>query len=185
VPAKAPAAVASPVTVQVAPVAVPVPAAPAPGVKPGTVAPSPPLPVPGVVPRLAAPIAEAERAARDPRRLALPPAPDAGGIAEATAALAAFKVELAGVKADLATGLDMPGIGAGLEARKAELEGLISDTQAKLRALGAETVAPTIDGASVDSFGTKADAAQAKLQTLGATSVTPSVGSGPIDALLA
>ena len=175
------AAVASPVTIKA--LAAP---PPAPGVVPRLiVAPVPaPAPAAGVVPRVAAPLVKADRAARDPRSLALPPAPDAAGIAEVTAALAAFKSELSGVKADLATGLDMPGIGTGLEARKAELERLISDAQAKLQALGAETVAPTIDGAGLDAFGGRVDGAQAKLSALGATSVTPNVGTGPIDALL-
>lgn len=152
-----------------------IPVAPAAGVPRVAAAlpPSPVSPAPGVVPRLVAPAVEADRAARDPRRLAEPPVPDAGKIAEATAALAAYRSELDGIKANLATGLDMPGIGSGMETRKAELEAAISGIEVKLKALAAETIAPKIDAAPLDGLGTAADATHGKLTALDAMSVAP------------
>lgn len=141
-----------------------------------------PAPAPGVVPRIAAPAAAADLAARDPRRLAEPPVPDVAAIQAATAALAAYRAELANVSANLATGLDMPGIGTGLEARKSELEGLIAGVEAKLQGLGAQTIAPQVDAAPIEGLGTSATAAGEKLAGLN-TTVSPQVDMASLSAL--
>lgn len=145
---------------------------------------SPPVPI-AVTPRAAAPVVAAGRAADDPRTLAVPPAPDAGKIAEATAQLASYRQELAGIKADLATGLDMPGLGSGMEARKAELQAMIEGIEGRLKALGATTIAPQVDGSAVEGLGTSAATAGEKLSALGATTVAPQVDRSSVDSLSA
>lgn len=112
------------------------------------------------------------------------PVPDASKIAEATSQLAAYRQELAGIKADLATGLDMPGIGSGMETRKAELEAMIEGVEGRLKALGATTIAPQVDGSAVEGLGTSATAAGDKLAGLNAT-VAPQVDRSAIDSLSA
>ncbi|MGU3449625.1 cell envelope integrity protein TolA [Methylobacterium sp. 391_Methyba4] len=91
---------------------------------------------------------------------------DAGKIAEAKLALEGYRAELASLKTDMAAtaGLDLPGLGEGMERRKTELEGLISGMEAKLQSLGAVTVAPQVDTSGLQSLKSSADAAAAALQ---------------------
>jgi hypothetical protein len=91
---------------------------------------------------------------------------DAGQISEAQRALAAYRAELSSLKTDMAAsaGLDLPGLGEGMERRKSELESLIDGMEAKLRTLGAVTVAPQVDASGLQSLTSSANEAAAALQ---------------------
>ncbi|MEE7487039.1 hypothetical protein MOF7_18795 [Methylobacterium oryzae] len=93
---------------------------------------------------------------------------DAGKIAEAKTALEGYRAELASLKTDMSAtaGLDLPGLGEGMERRKTELEGLISGMEAKLQSLGAVTVAPQVDTSGLQSLKSSADEAAAALQNV-------------------
>lgn len=115
---------------------------------------------------------------------------DASAVQAATAALAAYKAELAGVEQQL-TGLQASGEGAfspelpGLEARKAALEGMVDGAKAKLQELGATSIAPQVDTSNLDAIGPKSDEATAKLNAINAVAVSPNVSTGSLDALIA
>lgn len=91
---------------------------------------------------------------------------DGAKIAEAKTALEGYRAELASLKTDMSAtaGLDLPGLGEGMERRKTQLEGLISGMESKLQALGAVTIAPKVDVSGLQSIESSADAAAASLQ---------------------
>jgi len=91
---------------------------------------------------------------------------DAGQIRDAQTALAGYRAELASLKTDMSAtaGLDLPGLGEGMERRKTELEGLISDIEGRLHALGAVTIAPQADTSGLQSIVVSAQAAAAALR---------------------
>lgn len=105
---------------------------------------------------------------------------DAGKIAEAKTALEGLRAELASLKTDMAatSGLDLPGLGEGMERRKSELESLISGMEAKLQSVGAVTVAPTIDTGSITAASGAVDGLLSKLAQVGpaASAAAGSVG---------
>ncbi|XYD10153.1 hypothetical protein R1A27_06470 [Methylobacterium sp. NMS12] len=94
---------------------------------------------------------------------------DAGKIEEAKSALAGYRAELATLKTDMAAtaGLDLPGLGEGMERRKAELEGLVASMEAKLQTLGAVTVSPTVDTGSISAASSMVDTLLGKLSQVG------------------
>ena len=111
---------------------------------------------------------------------------DAGAISEAQRALAAYRAELASLKTDMSAtaGLDLPGLGEGMERRKTELEGLISGMESKLQSLGAVTVAPKVDAGSIQSATQAAQNLLSVLQSIpGAASTAVSAASGAAGAV--
>jgi hypothetical protein len=93
---------------------------------------------------------------------------DAGKIAEAKTALEGYRAELASLKTDMSAtaGLDLPGLGEGMEKRKTELEGLVTAIEAKLQSLGAVTISPTVDTGSIQSATAAAQALLSVLQSI-------------------
>ncbi|MFF8802442.1 MULTISPECIES: phage tail tape measure protein, partial [unclassified Methylobacterium] len=112
---------------------------------------------------------------------AVVPRPDASGfpganapeINAATAVLQRYKAELAALKSEMASQADLgpPGLGMGLEQRKAELERLISGVQAQFTALSSQTIAPQFDASGAQAFGTAVDGVKAKAQEAAALSI--------------
>lgn len=119
-----------------------------------------------------------------------PPAIDAGKIAEATAALATYKGELAGINTQLA-GLQASGEAAfspdasGLESRKAEVEAIIDGLKAKIESLNTTTIKPQADGSGLGTLDAAADVTKGKLAEVGGISVSPTVDTGSINAAIA
>ncbi|WP_298959010.1 phage tail tape measure protein [uncultured Methylobacterium sp.] len=112
---------------------------------------------------------------------------DAGAIARATEELARYRAELSAVKADQAAtaALGMPGLGEGLAARRAELEGLIANLETRLQALNGLSIAPNVDHAPLDGLGTASDGARDKLAALDGMSVSPTIDASSIRAFVA
>jgi hypothetical protein len=157
---------------------------PAPPQRPTVTTPAPPerpaglgaAPAPAPAPAPAAPAAPA------------PAAPvDTGAISRATEELARYRAELAEIQArQMATAsLGLPGLGQGLAAKRAELEGLISSLEARLQALNGLSIAPSVEGAPLDALGVQADGAREKLAAVGGMSVAPTVDVSGINAAVA
>jgi TP901 family phage tail tape measure protein len=146
-----------------------------------------PKPAPARLPGLdgrVKPQADARPAGFGPATTAVP---DAGKVQEATAALSAYRTELAAVKNELAAAptLDVPGVSSGLEARKAQLEHMITGVQTQIKALSGETITPQVETSALDRLHTRAEEARVGLEKVGATKVDPQVGTGGLDALIA
>lgn len=106
---------------------------------------------------------------------------------EATAALASYKAELMNVKSELAASasLDLPGGGAGLKARKAELEHMIEGVQAKLTALNGETIAPKVETGALENLHVRAGELKDALQVAGGITVAPQASPAGLSGTLA
>lgn len=62
---------------------------------------------------------------------------------------------------------------SGLKASMTEVDSLVAATDAKLKALGTDTIAPKVDAAPLDGLGTAAESTRGKLSQLDAMSVAP------------
>lgn len=109
---------------------------------------------------------------------------DAGKIAEAKSALEGYRAELASLKTDMSAtaGLDLPGLGEGMERRKGELEGLISGMEQKLRSLDAVTVAPQVDVSGLQRMTAEANAAAGALREVLSLSGQANTAIGRVNA---
>lgn len=183
-PIAAPVAPTAPVaaTAPQAAVAATAPAAPqAASASPAPVAPQAPV---------AATAPQAAVAARAPVAATAPTAAqspvDGAAIAQAAAELARYRAELAIVSERQAAtaALSLPGLGRDLTAKRAEIEGLISGLEARIKALGSETIAPNIDASQVEGLGQKSGEAHDKLTSLNMT-VAPQVDTSSLSAAIA
>ncbi|QRE78243.1 hypothetical protein [Methylobacterium aquaticum] len=111
---------------------------------------------------------------------------DGAAIAQAAAELARYRAELAIVSERQAAtaALSLPGLGRDLTAKRAEIEGLISGLEARIKALGSETIAPNIDASQVEGLGQKSGEAHDKLTSLNMT-VAPQVDTSSLSAAIA